>query len=211
MIGLLLLFVLDLRLYDVAVCHLADTLSLLADLQKTHGLLGGLLGCRVLALRDDQSVVVLGNGHSQPALRDFDLGFGQRLRRLGPPVSRHENGIRREFLMHNAPGAIHVDAVVCDKPAAGRKSVALRAEILRRMAHRWKQRGFRLNTVLAGNLGIRDGRLKLGIQPSGAFEGVLQSYKWRWRRLSLRLHELKRRAKAGILGRNAWDRDKRGD
>ncbi len=187
----MLLLILNLGLHDVAAGHLAETLPLLAGVEKTLGLFSRELSGGVPPLGDDQRVVVPRHRDGEPALRDLEPGVRQRFRRLRPLIGCPQQGLCGEFLVQHRPRAKDVDAVVGDKSAARQRS-ALRAEILGGVAQRREQRRLRLRPILAGDLRVGDGGSKLGVVLFGALERVVQGHDRRRGGRPLRTNELER-------------------
>jgi hypothetical protein len=95
--------VLNLGLDDVAASDLAETLTLLAGVEKPPGLLRRQLGRGVPPFGGNQRVVALGHGDGEPALRDVDPCLCQRLGGLGPPVGRFRQGLRGNLSAQDGP------------------------------------------------------------------------------------------------------------
>ena len=118
-------------------------------LERVLRLIESLLRRSVLALGDDQGVVVLGDRSREAPARDFHLGPGDRFGRVGALDRDPAQNTGREILMHHGPVAINVDAVVGDEPARRQNSVTLGAQVFRPSRERGVKSGTSLLTVLA--------------------------------------------------------------
>ena len=80
--------------------------------------------------------------------------------------------------MHHRPRAVHFDAVQRNEAAVRIHIVRRRriAEILGRVAERRQQSGFRLHTVLAGNVRFGAGGLQLRVELLRPLERILECH-----------------------------------
>ena len=107
----------ELSVHVEKVQFLAKALLPSRHFEEACGLASTLLRGGVLSLRNDQRVVV--SGHRDRESAPGDLESGRRLRLCGTRAHQGSAGehTRRDLLLENAPGPIHVHAVHRDEAA----------------------------------------------------------------------------------------------
>src|SRR5581483_9174162 len=164
-----LLLVLDLGLDDVRSRDFTSSLQFTADVQKSLRFGHGLLGCRVLALGDNVSVIGLHDCDNQTTGRNFGLGLSQSLRRARSPVFG-ENP-RRKILAHVSLGYIFMDRVISyENGFIAAPAISLRIEIPHVVVNAGEQGGAALHPILLRQSQVSECGLQLRTVRLGALQ-----------------------------------------
>jgi len=96
----------------VGVSGLSEPFLFLTHIQKSLGLLHGLLRRSVTSLGGDERVVISRHRQVETALRNLNSDFGERFARYSALVRGEQNGIGGKILMQDAPCPVDVNTVI---------------------------------------------------------------------------------------------------